>query len=251
MTSNIDIERDAALGRIFREMLEALAKIERAYLDKNPRTAKDFREAAGACLIIIGDRLKGARAVEPNALQGYTLPEPLHRLLYELTSVANRMPSVLLSPDNSRKPKGRASSNLWGVHVQSAAIRVHDAMIEFVRPADQAAKEVASCFQASSVKMNGKPVTAATVKEWSDERGRKKTKLPRLVTEQLAELDRLIDELRRVEFYERPIASFYRKTYMSPADIGYLCAVHHYDDNDRAEMLLDWLRNFIRTTACD
>jgi hypothetical protein len=50
--TTIDIERDAALGRIFREMLDELGRIEKAWLDKKSRTAKDYREAALESLMI-------------------------------------------------------------------------------------------------------------------------------------------------------------------------------------------------------
>jgi len=260
MTSNIDIERDAALGRIFREMIETLATVEKGWLDKKSRTAKDFRQAALEVLMIIDDRFRGARNVEPNSLEGYML----RRLMYELATVAKDMPSTLLSPDNSRKNKGRASNNLWGVHAQSAAIRVHDAMIEFRRPVDQAAKEVAACFHVPGVKMNAKPVTAATIKEWSDARRRTKTKLPRAVTDQLLKLDEHIDALRFArtwaKMWEPLLTSRLNITYEPSNVIGYHKAevqgltfhfVYEYSEADRAGMLLDWLGNFIRTTACD
>jgi len=250
------LERDAELGSIFREMLEELAKIEKAWIDKSPRTAKDFRQAALVSLMIIGDRFKGARTVEANGLQGDTLPEPLHRLMLELSDVAKGNAGPLLTPGDKpgegRRPKGTSSRHRWFAHAQAAAIRIHDALIEFGRPADQAAKDVAKCFQAPGVKINGKDVTAATVKEWSDERGRAETKLPRLVTEQLKELDKHINELRDWE-YVKPVAEGYVKVgfYLPRVRRVSFEAFCIPSDRDRAEVLLDWLWNFISTTACD
>jgi hypothetical protein len=257
--TDTDFERAASLGRIFRGMREELVSIEKTYLDKSKPTAKDFLQAALESLMVIGDSLKGARTVEPNAIQGDTLPAPLDRLMFELSDPKRGetgTASPLLTPGNvpgeGRRPKGKSSLHLWFASAQSLAIVIYDALIEFGRPADRAAKEVAKCFQVRGVKINGKPVTAETIREWSNERGRDKTKLPKLVTKQLAELDKLIEELRNWE-YVKPVAwdyvetGFYLKTLRRMTYEAFCIP----SDDDRANMLLDWLRNFIRTTACD
>jgi hypothetical protein len=203
--------------------------------------------------------LKGARDVDQhtvNAIYGDTLPEPLLRLMYELDDINRGNASPLLTPGDEpgkgRRPKGSSSRHRWFAHAQAGAIKVYDALIEFGRPTDKAAKEVAKCFHKRGVKVNGKSVTAATVKEWSDERGRSGTRLPELATKQLAELDRLMDELRDWE-HVKPVGEGYVTTgYYQPTVMRVaLEAFCIPSDGDRAEMLLAWLRTFVSATACD
>ncbi len=87
-----ELERNAKLGRIFRECGEALAEIDKDYLEKNPRTAKDVRQAVLDCLVIIGDRFRGAGMFEAHVC---ALPWPLFLLVMELLDVQNKRPSPL------------------------------------------------------------------------------------------------------------------------------------------------------------
>jgi hypothetical protein len=111
-----ELERDAAHGRVLRECGEALAEIDKDYLEKNPRTAKDVRQAVLDCLVIIGDRFRGAGMFEAHVC---ALPWPLFLLMMELFDIQNKRPSPLLTAKDP--PKGEPSANTANAKGRAAA----------------------------------------------------------------------------------------------------------------------------------
>ena len=258
-----ELERDAALGRILREIPEELAKIEKAWLGKKPRTAKDFRQAALESLMIIGDRFRGAGMFKAHVC---ALPRPLFLLMMELYDVQNKRPSPLLTPDNAQdRPKGEVSKNTANAKGRAAAVVTYNRLTECDAWADgKAAGAIAKIFQDYGIRVRSPKssarqrtsdgtVTPETVKQWAkisraqwgDRRGRGQCEY------EIKAFRELTDELYQVRGYGRSLEilsvvnGFYTFE-LSGLRLVEGCA---YEDKDRCDLLLDFLRRYIAGTA--
>ena len=254
------LTRDAELGRILREIPEELAKIEKAWLGKKPRTAKDVRQAALESLMIIGDRFRGAGMFKAHVC---ALPRPLFLLMMELYDVQNKCPSPLLTANDP--PKGEPSANTANAKGRAAAVVTYNRLTECDAWADdKAAGAIAKIFQDYGIKVRSPKssarqrtsdgtVTPETVKqwakisraEWGGRRGKGRFEY------EIKAFRKLTDELYQVRGYGRSLEliSVVNGFYTFELSGLRLVEGYAYEDRDRCDLLLDFLRRYIAGTA--
>lgn len=264
MTStNIDGSRDAELGRIFRECLEGLAEVEKIHLETNPRTAADARAAALQSLIYIGYALKEAKCAKLSKIEADHLPWPLFLLGMELLDVLCKRPSPLLTAKDP--PKGEPGANTANAKGRAAAVVAYERLTKCdAWTDDEAASVIAKIFQERGAKVrspkssarqrkNDGIVTPETVKQWAKisraqwdgRRGKGQ------LEHEIALFRKLTDELYQVRDCERSqeflgvVSGFYK------IELSYLRMVERcsYEDKDRCDLLLDYLRRYIAGIA--
>jgi len=258
-----ELERDAALGRIFREMLETLAEVEKIHLKTNPRKASDARAAALYSLMCVGKALRDAKCAKLSNLDADYLSWPLFLLAMELFDVENKRPSPLLTAKDP--PKGEPGANTANAKSRAAAIVAYERLTECDAWTDHdAASVIAKIFQDRGVKVRSSKsearrkrhdgtVTPDTVKEWLKQ-SRATWDGNHTSARLKCEIDafrKLTDELYQVGGYVRS------KEYLSVVSGFYsteilyfgLAERYAYEGKDRCDLLLAYLRRYIAGIA--
>jgi len=268
MTSNIGIERDAALGRIFREMLEMLAKIERDWLDNPERKDDDAQELALQCLGCIGRALQQVKGAGQSPIDADHLPWPLFILMYGLHDVFKGRYSDLLTPitQGRHRPKGAPAKNTLKAQQLATAREVLSFLEKARWPLSKAASEIAAIFQKQSVKdANDKDITPATVLAWRKQSGRQKKTEAELILHEREGCRKALDDLEKIKSTVFTLDGVYRRdvweeTILTPDGI-YDCyrqeecafsipvAEVTHTAEDRASIVLKHFRKFIAATS--
>jgi hypothetical protein len=245
---------DAALGRIFRELLEGLTAEEKHHLARSPRTVKDVRQSALNTLAIIGEALLKAKRSKLSPLNADHLPGPLEVLTRALWDVQKGGESAMFMPNHIAKdlPNEQAARSSRKAHAKAFAIEVYSRLIKAGWTVPKASSEIAKIFQEAGEN----DIKPATITEWARQSRKGKTKDTGLVLDERAALREALDDFDRQEFQ---VTRKSTSLEINPSlMIGYdrkevtqSQSVESYDfcEEDRCEVLLDSLRRYIAGTS--
>jgi hypothetical protein len=255
-----DIERDAALGRIFRELLGELAKIEKAWLDNADRADDDLQAAALGCFDAIGLALLKAKQVGQRSIQGYNLPWPLLMVSLGLQDVFKGRYSDILTPisQGRHRPKG-AQNRLKAMQVAQA--RETLAWLERKGwPLSKAVGEIAAIFEDNGIKANGgKPITVKTILGWRKQSNKTAQTEADMILEERSDYRKALDDFDSTDFKvvktttsieagPSPIYPYARVEVTQSTQSQTVTSYAHWEE-DEAAIILAELRRFIAATS--
>jgi len=235
-----ELERDAKLGRIFRELLEGLAAEEQLHLAKSPRAVKDVRQSALTSLARIGAALREAKQSRLSTLDADHLPGPLEVLTRALLDVQQGRKSAFLMPDTVAEDPSdeQAARSSRKAHAKAFAIEVYSRLRKAKWTVPKASAAIVKIFNDAG----DKSVKPATVHEWARQSRKKDSKDTGLVLDDRTAIREMLDEFDRVEFRVNKKST---SVEINPSlMIGY-----DFWEEDRCEILLDILRRYIAGTA--
>ena len=195
------LEHDAALGRIFREMLEALAEVEKTWLDNPERSDDDAQALALQCLGNIGRALLRAKNNGQSPLDADHLPWPLFILTYGLHDVFKGNYSDLLTPitQGKHRPKGASAKNTLKAQQLAWAREVLVFLEKAGWTLSKATCEIAAIFQKQNIKdAKGKDITSETVLGWRKHQDRQ----AELIKRERGEYRKALDDLEKKKSHE-------------------------------------------------
>ena len=249
-----DIERYAALGRIFDDCLEGLTAEEKCHLARNPPTAKDVRKSALNALVIIGEALRKAKRSKLSPLNADHLPGPLEVLTRALLDVQKGEKRALFAPDSVAKDPSdeQPARSSRKAHGKALAIEVYSRLRKAGWRVPKASSEIAKIFQNAGEKK----IKPATINEWARQSRKDATKDTGLVLGEITEIREALEDFDRQEFRVNKKST---SVEINPSlMIGYdrivvtqSQSVESYDfwEEDRCEVLLDSLRRYIAGTS--
>lgn len=245
---------DAALGRIFRELLEGLTAEEKHHLARSPRTAKDVRQSALNSLVLFGKALQKAKRSKLSQLNADHLPGALEVLMRALLDVQKGRKSAFLMPDSVAKDMAneQPARSSRKAHAKELAILVYSRLIKAGWTVPKASSEIAKIFQEAGEK----DIKPGTITEWARQSRKGKTKDTGLVLDERAALREALDDFDRQEFQMTRKSTSVK---INPSlIIGYdriegaqSQSAESFDfwEEDRCEVLLDSLRRCIAGTS--